>query len=60
MTSAGSKIHGWPPKSTSMLAQRRVTPGLNISGNHVLVLLVASVCLDGLLVWCVRYWLFAL
>ena len=60
MTSAGSKIHGWPLKSTSMSAQRRVTPELNISGSHVLVVLAASICLGGLLVWCLKYWLFAL
>ncbi len=61
MTSAGSKIHGRPPKSTSMSAQRRVTPELNISGSHVLVVLAASICLAGPLVWtCVKYWLFAL
>jgi len=61
MTSAGSKIHGRPSKSTSMSAQRRVTPELNISGSHVLVVLAASICLAGPLVWaCVKYWLFAL
>jgi hypothetical protein len=61
MTSAGSKIHGRPSKSTSMSAQRRVTPELNISGSHVLVVLATSICLAGPLVWmCVKYWLFAL
>ena len=61
MTSAGSKIHGRPSKSTAMSAQRRVTPELNISGSHVLVVLAASICLAGPLVWaCVKYWLFAL
>ena len=61
MTSRGSKIHDRPPKSTSMSAQRRVTPELDISGSHVLVMLAASICLAGPLVWvCVKYWLFAL
>jgi hypothetical protein len=61
MTSAGSKIHGRPSKSTSMFAQRRVTPEVNISGTHVLVVLATGICLAGLLVWtCVKYWLFAL
>jgi hypothetical protein len=51
MTSAGSKIHGRPAKSTSMSAQRRVTPELNISGSHVLVVLATSIRLAGPLVW---------
>ena len=61
MTRAESKIHRRPSESTSMSAQRSVTPQLNISGRHVLVVLAASICLAGPLVWaCVRYWLFAL
>ena len=61
MTSAGSKIDCRHPKSTSMSAQRSVTPELNISGRHVPVVLAASICLAGPLVWaCVKYWLFAL
>jgi hypothetical protein len=61
MTSGGSKIHGQPLKSTSTFAQRGVTPELNISGSHVLVVLATSICLAGPLVWaCVKYWLFAL
>jgi hypothetical protein len=43
-----------------MFAQRRLTPELNISGSHVLVVLATSICLAGPLVWmCVKYWLFA-
>ncbi len=61
MMSAGSKIHGQPPKSTSISAQRRVTRELNISGSHVLVVLAAGIFLAGPLIWvCVKYWLFAL
>jgi hypothetical protein len=61
MMSGGSKIHDRPPKSTSMFAQRRVAPELDISGSHVLVVLAASICLAGPLVLaCVKYWLFAL
>jgi hypothetical protein len=60
MTSAGSKIHGRPSKSTSMFAQRRVTPEFSISGSQVLVVLVAGSCLVGPLVWAfLKYWLFA-
>jgi hypothetical protein len=59
MTSDGSKIHG-PSKSTSMSAQPRVTPELNISGSHVLVVLGAGIGLAGPLVWVfLKYWLFA-
>jgi hypothetical protein len=61
MTSAGSKIHGRPSKSTSMSAQSKVAPELNISGGHVMVVVTTSICLAGPLVWtCVKYWLFAL
>ena len=61
MTSAGSKIHGRPSESTSMSAQPRVTPELNISGSHVLVVVATGICLAGPLVWtCVKYLLFAL
>jgi hypothetical protein len=60
MTSAGSNIHGQPSRSTTMSAQRRVTPELNISGSHVLVVLGAGIFLAGPLVWVfLNYWLFA-
>jgi hypothetical protein len=61
MTSGRSKIHGRPPKSTSMFAQHRITPELNISGGHLLVVLRAGICLTEPLVWVfLKYWLFAL
>jgi hypothetical protein len=60
MTSAGSKIHGRPSKSTSMSAQRGITPELNISGSHVLVVMGAGIFLAGPLVWAfLKYWLSA-
>jgi hypothetical protein len=44
-----------------MFAQRRVTPELNISGGHVLVVVATTIGLAGPLLWiCVKYWLFAL
>lgn len=60
MTSGGSKIHGRPPKSTFMFAQRGVAAEFSISGTQVLVVLVAGSCLVGPLVWVfLKYWLFA-
>jgi hypothetical protein len=60
MTSGGSKIHGRPLKSTSMFAQRGVTPEFSISGSHVLVVLAVGSCLVIPLVWAfLKYWLFA-
>jgi hypothetical protein len=59
MTSAGSNIHG-RPSSMSMSAQRRITPELNISGSHVVVVLGAGIFLAGPLLWVfLKYWLFA-
>jgi hypothetical protein len=60
MTSAGSNIHGRPSKSMSTSAQRRITPELNISGSHVVVVLGAGIFLAGPLLWVfLKYWLFA-
>jgi hypothetical protein len=60
MTSGGSKIRGDPRESTLMFAQRGEAPELRISGSQVLVVLTASSCLAGPLIWVfLKYWLFA-
>jgi len=60
MTSGGSKIHGRPLNSTSIFAQRGVTPEFSISGSQVLVVLAAGICLVGPLIWAfLKYWLLA-
>ena len=58
MTSGGSKIHGRPLNSTSMFAQRGVTPEFSISGSQVLVVLAGGGCLVELLWAFLKYWLF--